>query len=132
MKKNKKKYLDHFLVFVLIVFVSHSFSLFENIYFISKNNYNKRNIINYGYCNKEGFGFVYEIKKKYFYQENIQVINYGNYPTISGLFYNPNKLNSKEKVILINSNFQNIERDFTNIKILENFENKCFLISYND
>ena len=57
--KKIKTFLNHF--FNCINF--HNFSIFDNIYFILKNNYEKRNIINYGYCSKEGYGFVSEIKK---------------------------------------------------------------------
>ena len=48
-KKTNLKKIKFFSIIFLIALIFHNFSLFENIYFIFKNNYEKRNISNYGY-----------------------------------------------------------------------------------
>ena len=88
-KKTNLKKIKLFSIIFLIALIFHNFSIFDNIYFILKNNYEKRNIINYGYCSKEGYGFVSEIKKKFLKNKNIKLNNYENYPQIDGVFFNP-------------------------------------------
>ena len=66
-----------FLIF--FIFLVHYFEGFENIYKISKRNYESRMQRTHGYCDRESYGFYrdmvrkYEINKYIIIQENFKI-----------------------------------------------------------
>jgi len=120
---------NNLLVFLIIVlFISVSNNYFLNSYTLLKNDYDKRMILNYGNCEKEGYGFTKLILDKYELVHNIDSIN-GNpskYPNIGGLFYHKDKMRSDDYLLLID--YQNdVPQKFKNYVILEQVQN-CYLL----
>jgi|TARA_Y100000389_G_C17250546_1_gene407864 hypothetical protein len=116
------------ILLIIVLFISVSNNYFLNSYTLIKNDYDKRMNFNYGNCEKEGYGFAKLILDKYEFKHNIYSIN-GNpsmYPSIGGLFYDINKIDSDDHLILIN--YQNdLSKKFKNYFILEQVQN-CYLI----
>ena len=116
------------IILIIVLFISVSNNYFLNSYILLKNNYHKRMILNHGYCEKEGYGFVKLILDKYEFRHNINSIN-GNpstYPSIGGLFYDNNKTQSDDYLLLID--YQNdLSEKFKNYLVIEQVQN-CYLI----
>ena len=117
-----------FLYLIIILSMAVNYNFFLNTYTLIKNDYSKRLISIYGICEKEGYGFAKLISDKYDLKYNMNIIN-GEpslYPSIAGLFYDKNKILSKDYIILIN--FKNkVNKEFPNFKIIEQIEN-CYFI----
>jgi hypothetical protein len=117
-----------FLYLIIILSIAVNYNFFLNTYTLIKNDYSKRLISIYGICEKEGYGFAKLISDKYDLKYNMNIIN-GEpslYPSIAGLFYDKNKILSKDYIILIN--FKNkVNKEFPNFKIIEQIEN-CYFI----
>ena len=61
-----KNFINKNLIYlILLLFFTVHFKFFENIYVVSRSNYEERLIFNYGYCEKSSYGFVKHINKKY-------------------------------------------------------------------
>ena len=117
-----------FLYFIIIFSISVHYQLFLNTYTLIKNDYPKRLISIYGSCEKEGYGFVKLVLDKYNLKYNINTIN-GEphlYESPSGLFYDRKKILSEDHIILINYK-NNVNKEFSDFKILEQIEN-CYFI----
>jgi len=116
------------ILLIIVLFISVSNNYFLNSYILLKNNYHKRMIFNHGNCEKEGYGFAKSILDKYDFKHNIYSIN-GNpstYPSIGGLFYDINKTDSDDHLLLIN--YQNdLSEKFKNYLVIEQVQN-CYLI----
>lgn len=104
---NKNNQLLFFLL--LLVLFGEFFKFPYNIYLLSKRSYEERMIRNYGYCEKEGYGYIKKILKNYNFKTSSPfIINKNPTPTIYGLL----NLNVKEDlsdIILIN--FQETEKE---------------------
>ena len=64
-KKNKIKQninLNLIIIFLLIIFLIKS-DFFRKLYFLNQENYTKRMVDQYGYCTKESYGFLVDLKK---------------------------------------------------------------------
>ena len=64
-KKNKIKqniHLNLIVIFLLIIFLNKS-DFFKKLYFLIQDNYTKRMVDQYGYCSKESYGFLMDLKK---------------------------------------------------------------------
>ena len=81
----------NFYYFLLIFFFFINFNFFEKVYLIYLNDYEKRKTLSYGYCDREGYGFIKKNINKKILNSNFIVENYGDFPNIKGLFYNPQK-----------------------------------------
>lgn len=129
---NKKKQNNKFiLILIATFFILIFFNTFHNAYVIKRNNYEMRLAKNYGYCDKQGYGFVSSTINKNNIEENIHIINnFDSLASINGLFYNFNKNYNENYLILLNN--ENIESSIVinNIvyEILDNFNNRCFLV----
>ena len=116
------------ILLIIVLFISVSNNYFLSSYTLIKNDYDKRMNFNYGNCEKEGYGFAKLILDKYEFKHNINSIN-GNpstYPSIGGLFYDNNKTQSDDYLLLID--YQNdLSEKFKNYLVIEQVQN-CYLI----
>ena len=129
-----KKFIKiNFYFLVILFFLIVNFNIFEKIYLIVSNDYNKRLLNAYGDCEKEGYGFVKKTINNKIIRSNFFVENKGDFPSIKGFFYNFNiKTNNKTYVFLINQQEENINEEYLkNYKILKQ-EGKCFLLRKDD
>ena len=97
----------------------------------------------YGYCDKNGFGFINYINKKYKLKKNIRVLNSKEKPSSEWFFFDPYEEYYLEKLILLNNNSliinkKNISKVYLknkyqgNYKIIEKYENCFFVERIND
>ena len=117
-KKNKEFIFKTILI--LLIFIYTNF--FLNIYLILQKNYQSRMVSVYGYCDKQGYGFIQKFKSKYNLSNNSKLINKNDYPN-SGLFiqqFNTPKI--YDYLIFINSKELIIDKD-----ILEQ-EFNCYIV----
>jgi hypothetical protein len=90
-------------------------NFFLNVYIILKKNYVERMILAYGYCDKQGYGFVKDINDEFNISNNVKIINYDEkYPST---------------YIFINQ-FHDIE-NYQYLILLNNYENNNFEIEFN-
>lgn len=119
------------LTLLSILFFLIFFKTFHNVYVIVRNDYAARLTNNYGYCDKQGYGFVNSTIIKNGIKDNINIINNLNgFAHIDSLFYKFDKSYNKNYVILLNYNNNNSVITLNNSKyeILDSHENKCFLL----
>jgi hypothetical protein len=134
MNKKKLKKTNKILILLAILFTLIFFKTFYNVYVIQRNDYIARLTNSYGYCDKQGYGFVNFIVKTRKIKENIKIISFDNQPNIGALFFDFNKIYNKNYLILLNfndkTNNSNTNITFNNLqyKILDNYHNKCFFL----
>jgi hypothetical protein len=134
MNKKKLKKSNKILILLSILFTLIFFKTFYNVYVIKRNDYITRLTNSYGYCDKQGYGFVNFIVKTRKIKENIKIISFDNQPNIGALFFDFNKIYNKNYLILLNfndkTNNSNTNITFNNLqyKILDNYHNKCFFL----
>jgi len=124
----------HFEKFILIIFLLYLYQLPLNIYSIYLYSYNARLLNNYGYCEKESYGYLEKINKN-IHNRNIYSYNFGNFPRSSSVFFFKLENNFDEnKVIILNYYSNNIANDrkifdiFGKFRVLDDYQNRCFLI----
>ena len=121
---------------VIIFLIFNNF--FYNFYYVATAKLQDRMNYHYGYCNKNGFGFINQINKQYKLQKNIKIYNFIKNPNSEWFFYKPNEEYYLNKYILINGHDLNIKNNIIfdinldgqisgNFKILDSYEN-CFFI----
>lgn len=116
------------LIFLLlIIFFSVHFKFFENTYIIFKSDYHQRLTHNYGYCEKNSYGFVKYIEKKYQLKKNINIINDESYPRSDGFIYKPKKKFLNNQIIVINYNDNDSSVDMDKYNVIEKFKNCYYL-----
>ena len=120
---NKKNRLALLYLFLFVV-SAHFSNFFYNVYYVIKNNYQSRLNYHYGYCEKESYGYIDYLYKKYNFENNIKIINAEQYPTSEWFFFDLNKNMDEDYTILLNNNKK---IDLNNFEIIHNFEN-CFLL----
>jgi hypothetical protein len=119
------------LTLLSILFFLIFFKTFHNVYVLVRNDYAARLTNNYGYCDKQGYGFVSSTIIKNGIKDNINIINnLSGFAHIDSLFYKFDKSYNKNYVILLNYNNNNSVITLNNSKyeILDSYENKCFLL----
>ena len=131
MKKNNL-YLIATILLILIVYKTNFLRSLHDIFIIS---YDDRISNTYGFCEKEGIGYVNFIKKNFNIDGKIEIINSleGNYNSGEWSVYNSNfseKIKSKYLIII---NYEKIEEKFNlnDYKILHNFKD-CFFLNKDD
>ena len=121
---NKKKKIKNFTIKILIIFLTliHT-DFFINSYLIILKKYEARLESNYGYCEKQGYGFLKKFENKYKLTNNSKIIfNNQKYPN-PGIFLNQfNSPKTFDYIIYINS--KKIPSDK---KILEQ-EYNCYIV----
>ena len=114
-KKNKiiqNINLNLIIIFLLIIFLIKS-DFFRKLYFLNQESYIKRMVAKYGYCNKESYGFLVDLKKKYKFELNPKIVNYEVLPSSNWIIYN---------------SFQDFEK---RPRIFLNYQKEPSLIFYN-
>ena len=117
---------DNLIYILIIIFLSVHFKFFENTYIILKSDYHQRLISNYGYCEKNSYGFIKYVENKYKLKKNIKIINDESYPLSDGFIYKP-KNYYKNQIILINYNEKDSSIDLKKYNIIEKYKN-CFYL----
>ena len=128
----KKFIKNNFYFLLILLFIAVNFNIFEKIYIMHSKNYNERLLVAYGYCDKEGYGFVKNNINNEIINSGYQIKNDGDFPSIKGFFYNFKRdVNKNTYVFLINQNNE-IEDDYLkNYEIIKKEEN-CYLLKKND
>lgn len=121
---NKKKKNKNLTIKIIIIFLTliHT-EFFINSYLVILKKYEPRLVSNYGYCEKQGYGFLKKFKNKYNLTNNSQIIfNKEEYPN-PGIFLNQfNSPKTFDYIIYINP-----KKPLFNKKILEQ-EYNCYII----
>ena len=137
----KKK--ENFIVLLIILFFLTINNFFYNFYYTLKTNFSGRMNYHYGYCYKNGFGFIKYVNEKYKLRKNIKVFNSVEDPNSEWFFYKHNTDYYIKKIILLNNNELIIDKKgFSeinlnnkyqgNFKILEKVENCFFMEKVDD
>ena len=128
----KKFIKNNFYFLLILLFIAVNFNIFEKIYIMHSKNYNERLLVAYGYCDKEGYGFVKNNINNEIINSGYHIKNDGDFPSIKGFFYNFKRdVNKNTYVFLINQNSE-IEDDYLkNYEIIKKEEN-CYLLKKND
>lgn len=115
---------NNFIISFLLVFAfAINYNFFENIYIIFHNNYEARMQNQYGYCDKNGYGFLKKIQKTYDLKNNSKIINSNpqRYPNSGWVINQFKKPNNYKHIIFINSKSKPLNKS-----ILYN-EYNCYL-----
>jgi len=126
----KKKKYDFIIYIIFFITVTLIFDGFTNTYIVMRENYEARMIKFAGLCNNQGYGFYKNVIENFSDSENnINVINYNDFPPPNGYFfkYKNNEIN-KNQIILIGASKKNLKK-FTkdNFKIIYS-ERDCFYL----
>ena len=120
LKKNKIKqniHLNLIVIFLLIIFLIKT-DFFKKLYFLKQDNYTKRMVDQYGYCSKDSYGFLIDLKKKYKFDANLKIINYDVLPSSNWIIYNSfHDFEEKPRIFLNyqkepSLKFNNLEKNF--------------------
>ena len=125
------KKINSYTYYLAILFLTIYFNFFENVYVIYRSNFNERLVSNYGYCEKNSYGFIKFIEKKYKFNENISIHNDEIYPSSQAFIYKPKKENNKKFLILLNRDENKKTINIKNYSIIEKFKN-CYYLKKND
>lgn len=125
------KKINSYTYYLAILFLTIYFNFFENVYVIYRSNFNERLVSNYGYCEKNSYGFIKFIEKKYKFNENISIQNDEIYPSSQAFIYKPKKENNKKFLILLNRDENKKTINIKNYSIIEKFKN-CYYLKKND
>lgn len=120
------------LVLISIFLIIHKSDFFKNISLILKNNYDVRVSHVYGYCEREGIGYVNFIKKNFKIDKKVDLINSlppNNNNDGKWAIYNTNfsEKDVSSYLIVINHKKLSNKVDFSKFKILHNF-NDCYFL----
>lgn len=137
-KINKNIFSLIMLIFLILIFIQ-KFNFVTNTYYIINKNYYVRLSDSYkklffsGFCRKESHGYIIHIKEKYPNSKIPKIINFDEVRRIPYWIFNNNKKNITENKIIIlnydeNVNILKNKIDFSNYKILDNFQNRCFFL----
>ncbi len=118
---------ENLIYILLFIFFTIHFKFFENSYIILKSDYHQRLTYNYGYCERNSYGFINYIEKKYKLKKNIKIFNDEVYPRSDAFIYKPKKKFSKNQIILINYNDQNSSVDMDKYNVIDKFKNCYYL-----
>ena len=100
-KKLNYKILDYILPLVLLIILSNTLDIPKKFYKVISVKYDTRLVNYYGYCSKEGYGFIKDLKKKYNFKFNPMIINYRVYPSPDWIINDTYKKTNIDNIILI-------------------------------
>ena len=118
---------ENLIYILLFIFFTIHFKFFENSYIILKSDYHQRLTYNYGYCERNSYGFINYIEKKYKLKKNIKIFNDEVYPRSDAFIYKPKKKYSKNQIILINYNDLDSSVDMDKYNVIDKFKNCYYL-----
>ena len=130
MSLEKKISISNSIFFILLIVISINvfFQSFYKMYIIMQRNYDERMVQSYGYCEKESYGFVSYIYKKYDISKDdkVQILNIRTVPPIQPLIkINNNKVKREKNSYYLILNFEE-KNDYRildlNIKNFDNFK----------
>ena len=123
------KFLKKNFVLLIIFFITlHQFQFFTNFFIILKNDYTSRMIKYSGYCENEGYGYFSYIKNEFKIKDNIKIKNFNNQPPIDGYFYDIQKENNLNKIILIGAKKSNLQKYLERGFKISHSLNNCYYI----
>ena len=128
-----KKFIKNNLYFILILlFITVNFNSLEKIYLIHLKDYSQRLLDAYGYCDKEGYGFVQKNINEEIIKSNFNIENNEDFPSIKGFFYTfKSSIDKNTYVFLINQKDKIKDVYINNYEIIKKEEN-CYLLKKND
>lgn len=122
-------------IVIFIVFICFVFDAFTNTYIVLRENYEVRLLKGTGDCSKVGYGFHKKILNKFSeIDENIEVINFNNFPSSLGYVFDHKKKSftgniAGKYLILIGANNSELNKyNNSNYKLIFS-EKNCFLYS---
>ena len=129
MQKKKLNILLIILIFILLIKIN----FFFNISQILTTKYEKRISNVYGFCEREGIGYVNFIKEKFKINKNIDLINSlkrNNNNSGKWAIFNTDFLENDKSDYLIIINYKKLSKkiDLNQFKILHNYEDCYFLV----
>ena len=127
-----KKNSLYLIVVILLFLVIYKTNFLKSFYNLLMNNYDERISSVYGFCDREGIGYVNFIKKKFNINGKIQLRNSlkkSNNTSGEWSVYNPNFTKEIEPNYLIIINHEKMKNkiNLNNHKILHNFKDCYFL-----
>jgi hypothetical protein len=130
------KNINFFAVNLIVIFFTvYAFNLPINFYNILKNDYDKRIVNIYGFCEKESYGYLKQLNEKFKINTNITSFNFEDFPKSSSVFfYKVNYKFDKSKFIILNYNSDDkhhkdyFDKNFFNYKVIDNYKNKCLFL----
>ena len=129
-----------FFIFFFIIILK-SFNAFYNTYSVLTSSYEKRLVYNYGYCQKESWGFYNYVIKEYNLQDQaVKIINQSGAVKINSLFKNIKEDKNKINKYLMILNLKSINEETVydiDIKDIKKYTikyryNNCYLMELND
>ena len=128
MKKNNL----YLIIIIFLFLIAYKINLLKSVHDLFMNNYDERISNVYGFCDKEGIGYVNFIKKEFKINGKIKLINslkQNNNNSGGWAVYNSNflKKNKSDYLILINHEKFKIKYNLDNFEILHNFKDCYFL-----
>ena len=132
MKKNNL----YLIITILLFLITYKFNFFRSLHDLIIVSYDDRIINTYGFCDKEGIGYVNFIKKNFNINGKIKIRNsLKQNKNNSGEWsvYNPNFSEKLKSDYLIIINYKKLKKNFNlgNYKILHNFKD-CYFLTQND
>ena len=121
LKKLNQIYL---YIFVILLFTIIINNFFLNTFILIKNNYEKRMINVYGYCDKQGYGFLSDVKKIINIEEGVLIKNSSTDFPYSGWMINQFYPESNPKFIV----YLNKKKPLISDQIVFSNEN-CYLVT---
>ena len=129
-KENNFKIRELLILLFLLILLVDKVDFFKKVYLVNNQNYENRIVnIAYDYCSETGTGYLFNLKKKFKFQSIPKIINSGNIPNQKWIFPKLNKVDEKI-LVLISHDEDNF--DLSKYEILDNYNNKCFLLKQND
>ncbi len=127
----KKKNL-YLIIIIFLFLIAYKINLLKSVHDLFMSNYDDRISNVYGFCDREGIGYVNFIKKKFKINGKIKLINslkQNNNNSGEWAVYNSNffKKTKSDYFILINHEKFKIKYNLNNFKILHNFKDCYFL-----
>ena len=127
----KKKIIFFLLIFSIVILLKVNFT--QGIYQMLNSTYLERISNVYGFCDREGIGYVRFLQKKFNLDKKIDLINslkQNNNNSGQWAIYNTNFDENQKPYYLIVINYKKITNkvDLNGFKILHNFED-CYLLS---
>ncbi len=123
------KNFKNILFVIIIILVFSIYDTFTNTYVVIRENLETRMIKNAGDCRAQGYGFHKKIIKKYYLNDkNIISINFKDFPSPEGYFFNYQNSTLKNSFILIGANQDKIQKYLDDDYKIIYSEKDCYFI----